>query len=153
MQTALNKVIPSVLCGINKAFLPNEHIEHDTLSMAEVARWCDLESGGAIVCLDADKAYDRVQLPFLHQILHAMRFPPEFIAFTDILYADNWARLKINGHVFNAFRQRNGLRQGLPSSCPLWLLYVEPFVRHLRDDPAYRGALPSRVNSVAAGHS
>ena len=34
---------------------------------------------------------------------------------------------------------RNGLKQGLPSSCPFWLLYVEPFIRHLRDEPNLRG--------------
>ena len=139
MQMALNKVLPSILCGINKAFLPGEHIENDTLSMAEAARWCHANGGGAIACLDAEKAYDRVHIQFLRQVLQAMRFPPQFIEFVDILYADNWARLKINGHIGAAFRQGNGLRQGLPSSCPFWLLYVEPLVRHLRDDPERRG--------------
>ena len=39
----------------------------------------------------------------------------------------------MNGHVGRRLGRRNGLLQGLPSSCPLWNIYVEPFVRHLRD--------------------
>ena len=135
LQRAINEVLPSILCGINRAFLPGEHIENDTLSMAEAARYCHQTGSGAIACLDADKAYDRMMPCFMRQILVAMRFPPEFIKFIDILYADNWACLKVNGHLCEYFRKSNGLLQGLPSSCPLWLLYVEPFVRHLRDDP------------------
>ena len=66
IQIALNKVVPHVLCGINKAFLPGEHIENDTLSMAEMARWCHQTSGAAIACLDFDKAYDSSQIVFLN---------------------------------------------------------------------------------------
>ena len=73
MQMTLNEVVPSVLCGINRAFMPGEHIEHDTLSMAEAARWCHQTGGGAIACLDADKAYDRAQRLFLEQVLRAMQ--------------------------------------------------------------------------------
>ena len=62
MQMALNKVLPSILCGINKAFLPGEHIENDTLSMAEAARWCHGKGGGAIACLDADKALSLIHI-------------------------------------------------------------------------------------------
>ena len=40
MQMALNKAVPTVLCGVNRAFLPGERIEHDTLTMAETARYC-----------------------------------------------------------------------------------------------------------------
>ena len=114
-------------------------MENDTLSMAEVARYCHAHGGGAIACLDADKAYDRVEVDFLVQILHAMGFPESFLAVIRVMYKDMWARLKVNGHVGGAFRQRNGLRQGLPSSCPLWLIYIEPLVRRLRDDPRING--------------
>ena len=45
----------------------------------------------------------------------------------------------MNGHLCEYFHKSNGLLQGLPSSCPLWLIYVEPFIRHLRDDPKLTG--------------
>ena len=142
VQTALNKVMPSVLCGINKAFLPKERMEHSTLSLAEVARHVDKHEGGAIVGLDLTAAYDRCSIPFLKEVLRVMGFPS---AFTDdvigTMYNDNWAMLKVNGHLGDKFRQRNGLRQGLPSSCPLWLVYIEPFVRCIRDNTRLKGVL------------
>ena len=76
-----------------------------------------------------------MEIGFLKEILAAMRFPDAFIDVVATMYRDNWARLKVNGHVGDAFRQTNGLRQGLPSSCPLWLIFIEPLVRRLRDDP------------------
>ena len=99
LQLALNKVVPTVLCGVNRAFLPGERMENDTLSMAEVARYCHTHGGGAIACLDADKAYDRVEVDFLVQILHAMGFPESFLDVIRVMYNDMWARLKVNGHV------------------------------------------------------
>ena len=63
-----------------------------------------------------------------------------------MMYTNNFARLRINGHVGAPFRQTNGLRQGLPTSCILWNLYVEPFVRYLRDDARVRGlSIPGRM--------
>ena len=49
LQRAINGVLPSILCGINRAFLPGEHVENDTLSMAEAARYSlpDQTGGGA----------------------------------------------------------------------------------------------------------
>ena len=44
------------------------------------------------------------------------QFQFQFVSVIDMLYADNSARLRVNGHVGSAFRQTNGLRQGLPSA-------------------------------------
>ena len=81
LQLALNKVVPTVLCGVNRAFLPGERMENDTLSMVEVARYCHAHRGGAIACLDADKAYDRVEVDFLSKFCMqiAMGFPESFL--------------------------------------------------------------------------
>ena len=153
IQRALNAVMPTVLDGTNRAFLPGEHIERETLSLAEMARWCHLEGGAAIAYLDLDKAYDRVRTVFLRQTLQAMGFPDAFVAVIDTMYADNWARLKVNGHIGAAFRQTNGLRQGLPSSCPLWLIYIEPFVRYLKYDAGLKGVrIPGELGRGATQH-
>jgi hypothetical protein len=107
--------------------------------MVEVARYCHTRGGGAVACLDAQFAYDRTRISFLKLILEAMKFPPSFINIINTLYDDNWARLKVNGHIGDAFRKTNGLLQGLPSSCPLWNIYIEPFVRYLHADPNISG--------------
>ena len=46
----------------------------------------DGPKGGAIACLDADKAYDRVEIPVLLDTLRAFGFPEEFIDLTRTLY-------------------------------------------------------------------
>ena len=74
-----------------------------------LARWAHRKTGGAITMLDLDKAYDRAQPEFLLQVLHAMKFPDCFIAIIARLYEDCWARMKVNGHIGDAFRQKNGL--------------------------------------------
>ena len=40
IQLALNEVVESALCGVNKAFLPKRCMDDNTLSRAEVARHC-----------------------------------------------------------------------------------------------------------------
>ena len=82
-----------------------------------------------------------------------MGFPASFLGVIRVMYTDMWARLKVNGHVGGAFRQRNGLRQGLPSSCPLWLIYIEPLVRRLRDDPQINGiTIPGALGRGTVQH-
>ena len=96
IQIALNEVAHTVLCGLNNAFLPGRRIETDALSLAEVARYSHTEGeGGAIVYLDADKAYDRAIIPFLRRVLRAMRFPETFIRIIDMMYTNNFARLTV----------------------------------------------------------
>ena len=71
-----------------------------------------------------------------------MKFPEVFVNVITTVYKNHWARLKVNGHVGTAFRRSNGangLLQGLPSSCPLWLIYVEPLLRYLQCDPRLHG--------------
>ena len=109
------------------------------MNTAECARYCHRNGGGAIALLDAEKAYDRARIPFLERVLHAMKFPAVFVNVITTLYKNHWARLKVNGHVGTAFRRSNGLLQGLPSSCPLWLIYVEPLLRYLQRDQRLHG--------------
>ena len=119
VEQHLSEVLGTVLDGSNIGFVPGARVEADTLTMAEAARYIhvgatrgDGPKGGAIACLDADKAYDRVEIPVLLDTLRAFGFPEEFIDLTRTLYTGLHARLKVNGHVGHAFSISNGLRQG-----------------------------------------
>ncbi len=142
VEMHMNKVLTTILDGSNVGFVPGARAETDTLSMAEVARYTHAKGGGAISCLDADKAYDRVQIRrVLMPALRAFGFPEEFVGLIGILYTNLHARLKVNGHVGHAFSVANGLRQGAPSSCPLFLVVQEVFLRDLSATADFNGMI------------
>ena len=151
VEMQMNKVISTLLDGSNVGFVPGARCETDTLTMAEAARYAhngakrgDGPTGGVVSCLDADKAYDRVEIEtVLLPTLRAFGFPESFVALIGTFYTDLHAQLKVNGHLGTYFSIGNGLRQGAPTSCPLFLLVQEVFIRDLKADTSFEGmAIP-----------
>ena len=157
VEMRLAKVVPRVLSGSNVGFVPGARIEDDALLTAGLANHCDTgKRGGALVYLDNEKAYDRVRIAFLLDTLRAFGFPPSFVRLIEIMYTGLVARLKVNGHVGEQFTLGNGLRQGCPASCLLFLLVQEVLLRRIATDkgtttsPALEGVrLPTRAGVTA----
>ena len=75
---------------------------------------CNDASPGAIVSLDFQKAFDRVDREKIYIALHFFKFSPTFITWIRTLYEDSNARIIIN------------VQQGCPLAALLYLTYVEP---------------------------
>ena len=100
----LAKVLPSVVslcqtCGVTGRFsgeivrLVQDCLDHANLS----------NLGGALISLDQEKAFDRVDWHFLQQVLTKMNFGPSFRAWVRILYNTLYSRLLINGALGGPF--------------------------------------------------
>ena len=64
---------------------------------------------GAIVCLDQEKAYDRIDLTYLWRVLKAFSFPTQFITRTKNLYSRAATAIRVNGFLSNPFNVRRGV--------------------------------------------
>ena len=146
IELQLRLAVPSVLSGSNLGFIPGERIEDDALLTAAAAAHCDASGrGGAMLYLDNVAAYDRVRIAFLIETLRAFGFPDEFTSLIETMHRGRTARLKVNGHVGQSFALNNGLTQGAPESCMLFLLVQEVLLRMIATDPMLRGvSIPGR---------
>jgi len=109
--------------------LMNEH----TRLASEVAHLCDATgTPGFIVGLDQAKAYDRVDQPWLLQVLVASGLPPSLILLISDLTDNCKSRVRINSGYSPYFTLKRGVRQGDPLSCLLFNFSIEPLAIKLR---------------------
>src|SRR5882762_646509 len=95
---------------------------------------CDTDTtNGAIVCLDQEKAYNKIAHPFLWATLEKLNFPTHFINTVKSLYQYARTKVIINGKVSTSFLIIRGVQQGDPLSCLLFNLAIESLTSMLRD--------------------
>jgi len=116
-----------------KGFVPGRLMNEHTRLASEVAHLCDATgTPGFIVGLDQAKAYDRVDQPWLLQVLVASGLPPDLILLISDLTNNCRSRVCINSGYSPYFTLKRGVRQGDPLSCLLFNFSIEPLAIRLR---------------------
>ena len=85
----------------------------------------------AILFLDFEKAYDRVDWDFMEGTLVRMGFPNTWIRGVSTLYRNAYSSLLFVGDVGRRFPISRSVRQGCPLAPFLFLLVSETFSIHL----------------------
>lgn len=93
----------------------------------------------AAVLLDAEKAFNSLECPFLYTTLGRVGGPDWFLAVIKLLYSTPTARIRLNCTLIPAFPLSRGTRQGCPLSPLLFVPALDPLVRHLQDEHSQRG--------------
>lgn len=128
-------VQPDQTCGVpGRSSSLNLALVRDIISWAE-QRQLPL----AILSLDQEKAFDRVNHAFLMSVLERLRFGPVFRAWVKLLYTRAMSRVGVNGFYSELVEQQGGVRQGCPLSPLLYILSLEPLVAALRAAPSLTG--------------
>ncbi|CAM2105878.1 unnamed protein product [Caretta caretta] len=86
----------------------------------------------ALLSLDQEKAFDRVDHGYLLSTLQAFGFGPQFVSFLRVLYASAECLVRLNWTLTEPVSFGQGVRQGCPLSGQLYALAIEPFLCLLR---------------------
>ncbi|CAM2105718.1 unnamed protein product [Caretta caretta] len=86
----------------------------------------------ALLSLDQEKAFDRVDHGYLLSTLQAFGFGPQFVGFLRVLYASAECLVKLNWTLTEPVSFGRGVRQGCPLSGQLYALAIKPFLCLLR---------------------
>ena len=81
---------------------------------------------GALINLDWEKAFDRVDWSFLIKVMEKFGFPEFTIKWLMNLYSNITSSVLINGYVTKEFKIERGVRQGCPMSMLVYVLFQEP---------------------------
>ena len=93
----------------------------------------------AIISLDQEKAFDRVNHAFLQRVLSQFNFGPDFTRWIAVIYSDISSVVINNGWVSSSFPLARGVRQGCPLSPLLYCLVAETLGKAIRRDRTIEG--------------
>ena len=102
------------------------------------------KKGSLALKLDINKAYDRVELPFLQGIIQRLGFPEGWISRVMGCVTTPTFSVLINGKPYGYIHPSKGIRQGDPLSPYLFFLYEKGFTSLLA-----KAELEGRIHRVA----
>ena len=140
LANRLRHVLPRIInkdqtCGIpDRSIYENLFLLRDTIDYVK-----HKELSAAMISLDQEKAFDRVNHGFLQRVLTRSNFGPHFRRWVDVVYHYITSNVINNGWLSSPFRLERGVRQGCPLSPLLYCLVVETLGQAIRRDKTIEG--------------
>ena len=100
---------------------------------------CSSNTHKAVILLDAEKAFDRVEWDYLFYALEKFGFKKNFISWIKFLYSAPQASVRKNNVQSEYFRLYGSTRQGCPLSPLLFPITIKPLSIALRSNPLITG--------------
>ena len=127
------------------AYIPGRLINDNIRTLLTTIDLADLDNtiDGALISLDAKKAFDSVDHRYIRKTLEAFGLG-NFVSIFNILYKDLRSDIIINGCTVQGYRILKGVKQGDALSCILFIMCVEPLLKNIKANPS--------IASVASGH-
>ena len=136
IQPTLGDIIGSEQTAAIKGrtIIENLQLNRDLMSYANANK-----IQAAMIALDQEKAFDRVNWAFLFKTLHHFGYGPKIIAKIRAVYNNIEAQVKVNGHLSRTFLLERGVRQGCPLSMILYIIFAEVLLENIRQNHNIKG--------------
>ena len=92
-----------------------------------------------IISIDAEKAFDKIQHPFMIKTLQKMGIEGNHLKIVKATYDKPTANIILNGEKLKAFPLRSGIRQGCPLSPLLLNIVLEVLATAIREEKEIQG--------------
>ena len=87
-----------------------------------------------IISIDAEKAFDKIQQPFMLKILNKLGIDGTYLKVTKAIYDNPTANIILNGQKLEALPLKSDTRQGFPLSPLLFHIVLEVLARAIRQE-------------------
>ena len=91
------------------------------------------------ISIDAEKAFDKIQHPFMIKTLQKMGTEGAYLNTVKAIYDKPTANIILNGEKLKAFPLRSGIRQGCPLSPLLYNIVLEVLARAIKEEKEIKG--------------
>ena len=92
-----------------------------------------------IISIDAGKAFDKIQHPFMIKTLQKWAQKGTYFTIVKAIYNKPTANIILNGEKLKAFPLRSGTRQGCPLSPLLFNIVLEVLARVIKEEKEIKG--------------
>ena len=97
------------------------------------------EKNHMIISLDAEKAFDKIQHPFMIKVLERLGIQGSYLNIIKAIYSKPTANIKWNGQKLKAIPLKSGTRQGCPLSPFLFNIVLEVLAIAIRQHKGIKG--------------
>ena len=144
----LLKVIHHVVGPDKTGGVPGRFIGENVALMRDLAHYCEVTNfSAAILSLDQEKAFDRVDWSFLFKTLSKMGFGDSSIKWIRLLYTNPRCSVMVNGPISSFFSPSREVREGCPLSPLLYALSMEVLACNVRASPVIQGITLPEVST------
>jgi hypothetical protein len=92
-----------------------------------------------IISLDAEKAFDKIQHPFMIKVLERSGIQGPYLNMIKVIYSKPVANIKVNGEKLEAIPLKSGTSQGCPLSPYLFNIELEVLGIAIRQQKEIKG--------------
>jgi hypothetical protein len=92
-----------------------------------------------IISLDAEKAFDTIQHPFMIKVLERSEIQGEYLNIIKAIYSKTLANIKLSGEKLEVIPLKSGTQQGCPISPDLFDIVLEVLARAIRKQKEIKG--------------
>jgi hypothetical protein len=92
-----------------------------------------------IISLDAEKAFDKIQDPFMIKVLERSGIQGPYLKMIKAIYGKPSANIKVNGEKLEAIPVKSGTRQGCPVSPYLFNIALDVLAKVIRQQKEIKG--------------
>ena len=143
----LKKVLPSIIHSDQKGFVQGRNIQEANRLLQDIISYTDQnQMNSALIFLDYEKAFDRVEWVWTLNCLQKFNFGEKFISWIDMVFKKAKTSILTNGYRSTYFKISRSMRQGCPVSPLLFVLQAEPLACAIRRSTLIRG-IPLPVNN------
>ena len=126
ISARLQPLMPLLIHGSQTAFIQDRCILDNVFTFYAAAEWAKSSSQRlAVLLLDFEKAYDRVDWDFLEGTLTRLGFPNRWIRGVSGLFRSATSAVTIGGFLSRHFTLGRSVRQGCPLAPYLFLFFAE----------------------------
>jgi hypothetical protein len=98
-----------------------------------------LKENNPIISLDAEKAFDKIQYPFMLKVLERSGIQGPYLNIVKAIYSKPVTNIKLNGEKLEATPLKSGTRQGCPLSPYLFNIVLKVLARAIRPQKEVKG--------------
>lgn len=127
LANRFKKVIHLIVPGFKKCGVPDRQINDIILLIDSTMKYIEESEGKAlIICIDQEKAFDRVNHKYMFEVLKKMGIKSLFLKFVTACYNNITSQLLINEKLTRNIKVERSVRQGCPLAMLLFILISVP---------------------------
>ncbi len=130
--------IPKIITDDQNEFVLGRQAFNNTRRVLNVLYKNQNAKDHAILSLDAEKAFDRIEWNYLFETLRRFGLRTKYLKWLQLLYNEPRPQVIINSNISKLFNLARGTMQGCPLSPLLFLFAIEPLAMTIRKSPCIK---------------